>query len=288
MQKPSVLTAITLFMVFSCGTKTNVKEPATAMAIQDSLAESMGWRLGAQSYSMHNSTLMETVALYDSIGLRYIEIYHGQKLGGEFGDMELSAALPVETLQKVRAAIEAKGMKVTCTGVVAPASQEEWKAMFEFAKIMGIETITAEPLIEHMADVDKMANEYRINVGIHNHPTPSPFDTPDKVLKALEGRSSRMGASPDISHWVRTGLEPMECLKMLEGKLISFHFNDVKTKDSTAEYAILGQGVVGVLDIMKELKRQGFKGVFSIEDERNDIGALAESVKWFHQSVKSL
>ena len=49
-------------------------------------AEKNGWRLGMQSYSFHLFPLTEALDKTQELGLKYIEIYPGHKLGGKWGD----------------------------------------------------------------------------------------------------------------------------------------------------------------------------------------------------------
>ena len=98
---------------------------------------------------------------------------------------------------------------------------------FEFAKEMGIETLVAEPNENDFDALDKLCGEFRINLAIHDHPKPSHYWNPDTVLKVCRGRSKRIGACADTGHWARSGLTPVECLKKLAGRIVSFHFKDL-------------------------------------------------------------
>jgi sugar phosphate isomerase/epimerase len=100
--------------------------------------------------------------------------------------------------------------------------------LFEFAKAMGVETILSEPKIEHLQMVDRMANKYGINIAIHNHALPSYYWHPSIVMNAIKNRSPRIGAAADLGHWVRSGINPLEGVKMLEGRIISIHVKDLK------------------------------------------------------------
>ena len=104
---------------------------------------------------------------------------------------------------------------------------------FDFAKDMGIETIVSEPAEDAFDAIDKLCDEYGINVAIHNHPKPSHYWNPETVLKVCKGRSKRIGACADTGHWMRSGLNPVECLKKLEGRIISFHFKDLNKMGPT-------------------------------------------------------
>ena len=158
-------------------------------------------------------------------------------------------------------------VKLINFGVVKAKQEDEWKKVFEFAKEMGLEYITAEPKKEHLDTINSMAGSYGILVAIHDHPNPSPYAHPDSVLNAIKGRIN-LGACADLGHWARNGLEVVDCLKKLEGRIYGVHlkdiqqFNDVRSADTT-----LGNGVLKFPEIFAELKRQNFKGLFSIEHE---------------------
>jgi hypothetical protein len=78
---------------------------------------------------------------------------------------------------------------------------------------MGIETIVSEPAFDAFDTVEKLCEEYKINVALHNHPSPSPYWNCETVLKVCKGRSKRIGACADTGHWMRSKLNPLECIK---------------------------------------------------------------------------
>ena len=68
-------------------------------------------------------------------------------------------------------------------------------------------------------------------LAIHNHPQPSHYWDVDTVLATCKGRSKWIGACADTGHWCRSGLNPVACCKLLEGRLINFHLKDVAEFD---------------------------------------------------------
>ena len=71
----------------------------------------------------------------------------------------------------------------------------------------------------------------------------------------------------------------MECLKKLEGRIISFHFKDVNKMGHDAHDVPWGTGISDVPGMLTEIKRQGIKAVFSIEYEYNWEHSLPEIAK---------
>ncbi|MBW6536478.1 MAG: sugar phosphate isomerase/epimerase [Mariniphaga sp.] len=256
----------------------------------DDINESSDWKLAVQTYTLNRFTFEEALDKIQAGGFKYVEAYPGQDFGaGIEGKTHFS--MDGSKRDKMKEMLDSRGLKLINYGVVKCKSAEEWKQVFEFASAMGIETITAEPLSEHLNLIDQMANEYGINIAIHNHPSPSSYFHPDSVLNALNGKSDRLGACADVGHWIRSGLEPVECLKKLQGKIISLHFKDLNEKSREAHDVVWGTGVVGVEAVLKELKSQNFKGVFTIEYEYNwdnNMPEVIESAEYFNQTVKKL
>jgi sugar phosphate isomerase/epimerase len=126
---------------------------------------------------------------------------------------------------------------------------------------------------------------------LHNHPKPSYYWNPDTVLAALQGQSNRIGACADIGHWVRSGLDPVESVRKLEGHIVQLHFKDLNEKSPKAHDVHWGTGVSRVNDLLMELKRQGFKGLFSVEYEHNwhnNVPDVTASVGYFRQFVNKI
>jgi sugar phosphate isomerase/epimerase len=109
-------------------------------------------------------------------------------------------------------------------------------------------------------------------VAIHDHPKPNVYWSPDSVLAAIEGHS-HIGSCADIGHWAKNGLNPVDCLKKLQGHIIGVHLKDVvKFGDTKAADTVVSKGVIDIPAVLAELKRQNFNGMLSIEHESN----------WYH------
>ncbi len=252
--------------------------------------ESLGWELAYQSYTFKNFTFKEGLKKANTLGLKYVEAYPGQKLSPE-NQSRTHFTMTDSLREEMKTLLEESGIKLINYGVVVAKDEAEWSQIFDFAKEMGIETITASPKPEQYDFLEKMCDEYSINIAIHNHPQPSTYWSPDSVLKYCEGRSNRIGACADIGHWVRCGLNPVDCLKQLEGRIISLHFKDLNIKDKEAHDVPWGTGVCDIPAVLAELKRQEFKGIFSIEYEHNwdnSVPDIELSLKNFKEITANL
>src|SRR5690606_6885918 len=181
--------------------------------------------------------------------------------------------------------------KLQAYGVVKINDANEWRQVFEFGKFMGVETITAEPRIGDLSLLSQLCDEYKINVAIHNHPAPSRYWSPDSVLSALEGQSKRIGAAADVGHWIRSGLDPIESLKKLEGRVLHLHMKDLNEKNNRKAHDVVwGTGISNIPAIVTELKRQKFRGIISVRYEYkwlNNTPEVTESVSYFRSLIKN-
>lgn len=249
----------------------------------------LGWTLSAQTYTFNRFTLAEALEKTASAGLRAIEAYNGQALGGGL-EGTFNFGMDAEARKAVKKLLKKNKIKLVAIGVVNGNSDEQWRQLFAFAKDMGIRYINTEPKAEFLPLIGQLASEYKIHVGIHNHPEPSTYWHPDVVLDAIaQANSPYVGACADIGHWVRSGLDPVACLQQFEGHLKSMHFKDLKEKARQTHDVHWGTGVANVPAIIAELKRQNFKGNISAEYEYNwddNAGDVAQSVQNFRNILR--
>ena len=105
------------------------------------------------------------------------------------------------------------------------------------------------------------------------------------ILGVVESRDKRVGACADLGHWCTSELVPVECLRILNGRVISVHLKDKATTGKSA-VVVAGKGVVDVAGCLEELKKQKFDGHISIEHE-NDWNDSVPQVKANIDFVKS-
>lgn len=258
-----------------------VSSPAADLGARTrGVVEKADWRPAIQTSTFNRMTLFETLDAMKRLNVVYacvtnVEIYPGQRLGGGLTGA-FDPSMNAVTRQKVREKLAANGIGLVNYGVVTPRSAPEWKTLFEFAKEMRIETIVSEPEQKDLEMIDTLCGEYGINVALHNGPKPSNYSNPDILLAACKDRSKRIGACADTGNWVRSGLIPLICLKQLEGKIICLHFKDEKMPGKLD--VPWGTGDSDAIGMLRELKRIGFEGVFSIEFDKYS-GDLMAHVK---------
>ncbi|WP_418894773.1 sugar phosphate isomerase/epimerase family protein [Limibacterium fermenti] len=281
-------TTKTLIIVLAC----LLSGTACAQHKNQTKADKQGWHLSMQSYTFHLFSVMESLDKTQDLGIRFIEIYPGQKLGNGFGDDVFGYQLNDGQQKKLRQEAKKRNIRIVSSGVWV-ANREEWEAVFSFAKKMKMEFISAEPAREDWDVVEALAKKYRIKVATHNHPNENSYWKPEILLKNIGQRAPLLGACADVGHYKRMDIEPVSALKQLEGRIVSLHFKDIapKGEDGILEDVVWGTGVLNVKDMMQELKRQHFKGYFTIEyeaDWENNLPQIKQSIEYFNQVVNEI
>ena len=146
------------------------------------------------------------------------------------------------------------------------------RKVFEFAKKMGLRAVTTEST-DAIDMIEQMVKEYDVMVGFHDHPRQANNPNyrmwdPYYILSVVKDRDKRIGSCADTGHWQTSGLNPVFCLRVLKGHIISSHLKD-KTDFGPGHDVPYGQGVGDVKRVLDELKKQGFEGNISIEYEYN-------------------
>ncbi len=243
----------------------------------DSADITANWKLGVQMWTFNHFTFTEALNKVDSAGIKNIEAYWGQPLGGGMPDT-FGINMSAESKAALKDMLSSKGISITAMGVIAPDTNEEWKKAFDLAKEFGLSYITCEPRDDQWNMVDSMAGVYGIKIAIHDHPKPNHYWSPDSVLAAAQGHPN-IGSVADVGHWARNGLDPVECLKKLEGHIYGLHLKDIKEFNNTdAADTAVSKGIIDFPAIFAELKRQHFSGMLSIEQESNWLNSLPDVI----------
>jgi len=231
-----------------------------------------GFFIGCQAYTFNHFTVFEAIEKTAQAGGNVIEFYPGQKLSKEEPTVTWDHNASAETIQKVKEKLAACKVTAVNYGVVGiPKDEAQARKIFEFAKTLGLYAITTES-VDALDTIEKLVKEYDIKVGFHDHPKRA--DHPDYrmwdpkyVLSVVKDRDARIGSCADTGHWVRSGLKPVECLRILKGRIISSHLKDLNVMSPDAHDVPYGAGVSDMPALLTELKAQRFAGNISIEYE---------------------
>ncbi|HEY2328991.1 MAG TPA: sugar phosphate isomerase/epimerase [Verrucomicrobiae bacterium] len=241
-----------------------------------------GIALGCQSWTFKEFSVIEAIDKTADAGGKVIEFFPGQKFSPDQPDLKFDHNATDEMIATVKAHLEKRGIRAVNYGVVGiPRDEAGARKIFEFAKKLNLYGITTES-VDAIDTFEKLVKEYDICIGFHDHPR-RPNDAsykmwdPNYILSVVKGRDPRIGSCSDVGHWVRSGLVPVDCLKILKGRVISVHMKDLNEKGKLDAHDVpFGTGVSDIPGILKELKRQHFIGNASIEYEYNWTNSVTD------------
>jgi len=234
-----------------------------------------GFKIGMQSYSLRNFNEETALQQTKKLGLHYWEAFPGH--------------LPIGTVPGYIAEQKAKfkdaDIHLVSYGVVGfDANESKARSIFDFAKTMGLWSISADPNPDDATFdlLDKLVEEYQIPIAIHNHGPGHRYNKVADVLAVVEKRHPLIGACVDTGHYLRSDEDPVEVVRKLGKRVFGVHLKDVRTirdaqgKGTGKQFTILGEGDLNVIGLLRELRNQGYDKNLSIEYEENPKSPLSD------------
>ncbi|MCA9131595.1 MAG: sugar phosphate isomerase/epimerase [Planctomycetales bacterium] len=231
-------------------------------------------QLGIQLYSLRGYALQPALEHAAQIGFSQVEFYGGM--------------LPIEAtpgqIAEVKQQVADLGLTISAHGVNRFGSDKKANEdLFKFAQQLGIKTLTADPDPESFDQLDELVQEYDIRVAIHNHGPRHRYNKVVDVLRAVEKRDPRIGACADLGHFIRSGENATEVIRLLQGRLYGIHLKDFAEMKDKTEGVILGKGHLDVEGVIDALIAVDFPsdGALSLEYEENPENPIADITACF-------
>jgi type 1 glutamine amidotransferase/sugar phosphate isomerase/epimerase len=245
--------------------------------------EKLGWRIGIEAYTFHKYTFFEAIEKTAELGLHFI--------GGLSFMQQVSKDIPKnfdqnlsdDELRQIRLKLESAGVRMPVYyAQTIPVDEAACRKLFAFGNKMGVETFICEPKAEQLDLLDKLADEYAINIGIHNHgPDISPhLWRPEMILALCEGRSKRIGAAPDLGYWLRLGIDPIDAVRILKDRVLTVQMHDLNERGPNGHDVPWGSGSGKSREFLEELHRQGLKPtMIGLEYSREWLESMPKLIK---------
>lgn len=245
-------------------------------------------KVAVQTYSLNRFTLEESLEKLKGLGLDGVEIYPGQKIS-KSNPAKFGPSLSQKDREQVKKMLADANLKVVSMGVTGAGDEKGVEALCAFAKDMGIERILTESSIALLPAWQKYGEKYGITMCIHHHAKDSrnQWWMPE-IMKKYSAMYSRVKSNPDVGHWSRCAINPVQALQKLEGTIGSIHFKDQKEFGNPKNQPTpFGEGSLDVKGMLKELDRQGYDGFFVIEYEAewdNNIPSIKKCVDFLRNN----
>ena len=233
------------------------------------------FNMGLQSFVLRNVPFEKALDMVQEVGLAYLETYNDH----------LSYESPARYLAHIKRALRAHRIRLMAFGVIGfDTDTKRSRAIFEFAKTMGLYAISADPDPGAFETLEALVEEFSINIAIHPHgPEYDRYPGWKAVGKAINSRHPRMGICMDVGHVTRAGEDAVEGIYALGKRVCGVHLKDA---DAQHHDVIAGRGQIDIPGIFKALKQVGYRGMVSLECEmtpNNPMGDIRESLAYIQR-----
>jgi sugar phosphate isomerase/epimerase len=196
---------------------------------------------------------------------------HNQQIEMSRGEYMVMSHPSDELFRTAKAKLDKANIKCVSYYAATLKNEQEVAQAVGFAKLLGAHNITGDAtgsdLLKH---IDRSVTEAGLTFSIHNHFFPGvkfPYESPEDVLKALEGLSANCGATADTGHFAACGYDPVDAVRKLAPRLNLVHLKDVKAVGH-GDNVLLGSGIAKIPEVEAELHRQNFRRLVAIEYEK--------------------
>ncbi len=240
-----------------------------------------GIRFGVATYSLRSYRRDLAIHVIRQLGITYADV---KEFHLPYNDSPAELADGVKKFQ-------AAGIQIIGGGNITLAGNDEHglRRYFDYARACQFPIMICAPTHENLPIVEKLAKEYDVRIAIHNHgPEDKHFPTPSSVLAAVRTMDPRMGLCLDIGHTARTGEDIVEAIAAAGPRLFEMHFKDLKDKSAKESQCVVGQGVLPIPAIFRQLVKIGYQGVCSLEyeiDEDDPVPGMQQSFAYMRGVV---
>jgi inosose dehydratase len=231
--------------------------------------------VGVAGYTFAKFDLEKSIAMMKKIGVYNLSVKE--------------IHLPLNSNQQAIDAAMAKfrdaGINVYTVGVIYMKTKEAVNQAFAYAKMCGVPMIVGAPSYDVLDHAEEKVKEYNIKLAIHNHgPEDALYPGPKDVYDRIKNKDKRMGLCIDIGHATRAGVAVDKAVKEYRDRLFDLHIKDVSLAAKDGKAIEIGRGAIDFPALVKALQKINYKGVCSIEFEKdmNDpLVGIAESIGYF-------
>jgi sugar phosphate isomerase/epimerase len=228
-------------------------------------------QIGIGTYSYHGLTMDAMIVQLQALRIKEVEMSRGEFM--------LLSHPGEERFRGARALFDKAGIRCASYYAATIHDEQELDLAIRFAKLLGAGNITGDatggPLLKR---IDERCTQAGLTFGIHNHffKTKFAYESPEDVLRALNGLSKTVGATLDIGHIASCGYDTVDAVRKLGPYLKLVHLKDVAAAGGE-DNVLLGHGIAKIPEVMAELRKLRFSGLVAIEYEKD--GPVEEDLR---------
>ncbi len=220
------------------------------------------FKIGVASYSFHEFQRKLAISMIKQLGVRYVSVK----------EFHLPYTMSKEDAAKAAGEFKKAGLIIMSGGNISLQDEDPaaLRRLFEYARNCGMPMMVTAPTHRTLPTVEKLAKEFDIKVALHNHgPEDKHFPTPQSVLEAVKNMHPRMGLCMDCGHSMRTGVDVVQSVAEAGPRLLDMHIKDLKSATDKDSQCDVGEGLMPVVGIFKQLRKMNYTGCVNLEYEIN-------------------
>ena len=260
-----------LFRLLTLAALILLAKPANAQLIEGPRGYE-DFKIGIAGYTYRSFDIDQTLAFLKSMEVHYMSVKDWW--------------LPLDSTKEQMDAFKAKCRKYDVEpyilGPIYMRSEAEVDRAFAYAERYGSDVFIGVPNYELTDYVIKKVKDTGIKVAIHTHgPDGAPFPNIQKVAEVYKDPSLGIGCCMDLGHSVRMGEDIVKDIKKYKAWIYDIHIKDESEASKKGQTWEMGRGVMDFRPIVKVLRQIKYKGVVSLEFEKNGKNphpGVAESI----------
>ncbi len=169
---------------------------------------------------------------------------------------------------EIRKRLAARGMVCcACAGSVGDPEEDPYgcEELFQIARLLDAPLIAGHLYARAVPALGEMGARYGVRVTCENG---SDKDGA-QMLSAIQGGNEWIGITIDTGNMAAPGGDPVQAIRELGVRIAHVHCKDVSAVGSH-ECVAIGEGIVDVPGVIRELQACGYDGWLSIEIETSD------------------
>lgn len=231
-----------------------------------------GWRVGIPAAAFKQLTFSDALSKADTLGVTGVEASSSQKVSPEI-PKNLDYRLQTGERAAVNYRLRELGQQVWAYRVDDIGSDDaSRRKVFEFAKAINNQLIIV-PEQAPLAELDKLADEFGINVAVASRRDPA------SVVSALASLGKHMGVAADLGGWMTGNIKPVDGLALVRDRLMAVSVSDRNALGPKGHDVTLGTGAAGLPDFFLALFRSGVKPLYITVDATGAPDAYADLQK---------
>jgi sugar phosphate isomerase/epimerase len=224
-------------------------------------------KLGVASYSLREYSRALAIRCIKDLRTPYVSVK----------EFHLPYRSSPEELESGRKEFERAGLIIVSGGNITLAKDDpdDIRKYFEYAKMCGMPMIVCAPTHSNLGAIERCVKEYNIRIAIHTHgPEDKQYPTPQSVLAVVRNMDPRCGLCMDVGHSSRAGANVVESIPEAGDRLFDMHIKDLRTFEPHAVQCDVGEGIMPIVGIFKQLQKIGYRGCVNLEYEINGDNPL--------------